>query len=78
MVLCAPLYSAAYADASANRPKFATGGPVLQFEVPVGHEVHLVEVFEINVPDQPPCSVNRRCAPLQDILSDSSAMLLSG
>lgn len=61
MVLCAPLYAAAYESASAQRPKFADGPAVMKFEVPVGHQIHIVEVFELNVCNQPPAGNNRRC-----------------
>lgn len=53
MVLCAPLYAAAYSDPAATVPKFMSGPPVLRFDVQVGHQAHQVEVFDLNIADAP-------------------------
>lgn len=59
LVLCAPLYAAAYSDPAATAPKFISGPPVLRFDVQVGHQAHQVEVFELNIADAPPGKARR-------------------
>jgi hypothetical protein len=54
MVLCAPLYAAAYSDPAATAPKFINGPPVLRFDVQVGHQAHQIEVFELCIADAAP------------------------
>lgn len=53
MVLCAPLYAAAYSDPAASSPKFISGPAVLRFDVQVGHTAHQVEVFDLNIAEAP-------------------------
>jgi hypothetical protein len=59
MVLCAPLYAAAYADPAATAPKFCPGPPAMRFDVQVGRQAHQVEVFELIIADALPGRARR-------------------